>query len=124
MRLGVAAAFEGAGLEVQVHLLVQLVDDVLQRLLLPVEDLLLGEPEAEVGALAVLQPLHQLRQRLARRPVELGPEERLEPALDVQTDLESAVQEPPQGDQEVEGARHRQPPPAMKRSARMPGMKK
>ena len=88
MRLGVAAALVGAGLEVQVHLLAHLVDDVLQRLLLPVEDLLLGERRGRGrGGLRFFSRCTSLATGSRVTRLSCGTEERLEPALDVQADL-------------------------------------
>ena len=91
VRLGVAAALEGARPVGAPHVVAEARDDRVEAVLLVERDPLLGEPQALVRPPPVDQELQEGGRRLAQQPVEGGPEERLEAALDMQADLEPAM---------------------------------
>ena len=92
MGLGVAAALESARPVGPPHVVAKARDDRVQAVLLVDRDPLLGEAQALVRAAPVDQELEERGQRLAEDAIEAPAEERLEPALEVQPDLEPAMQ--------------------------------
>ena len=92
VRLGVAAALEGAGPVGAPHVVAKARDDRIQAVLLVDRDPLLGEHQPLVRPPPVDQELQEGRHRLAQDAIERRTEERLQAALEAHAGLEAAVQ--------------------------------
>src|SRR6185369_11027280 len=91
--LGVAGALHGAGCKVLAQMLAHRVYHALRAGLLVGVDALFGEAKAIVLAADVVEELDDHPRRVAQQPVEAGPEERLEPPLEMEKERQNGMRD-------------------------------
>ena len=91
VRLGVASALDVTGVPELRHLCPERRDDVVEIRLLVRLCSLLRQPESVVLPLPVDESGHQRREPVSEEPVESGPKERIEAALDMDEEQEQSV---------------------------------